>query len=172
MATIRVVVPSAGAHTRSVAAHVRSLQQAGRCVVLVTANRPYQTLMERFEADGVAAQDVFVVDAVSCLDGGHPPQRLPNALFLQSPTMLEMIAMRTEQVLARLGDGAHVVVDSLNAFALYNGSSPVQEFAHYVANRLRSRGVDGDLLVLDDPQGHALAEAVAGFTDARAEVGA
>lgn len=167
MATIRVVVPSAGAHVASVTAHVRSLQDAGRKVVLVTANRPYRTLADRFEQDGMDAESVFFVDAVSCVDGVEPSPRPTNALFLHSPTMLEMIAMRTEQVVARLGAEAHVVVDCLNAFALYNGPSPVQEFSHYLANRLRSRHVDGDLLVLDNDEGKSLEDAVGGFTDAR-----
>lgn len=172
MATIRVVVPSAGAHTASVTAHVRALQGAGRRVVLVTANRPYRTLSDRFTQAGLDASAVFFVDAVSCVDGSQPADRPTNALFLQSPTMLEMIAMRTEQVVARIGGDAHVVVDCLNAFALYNGPSPVQEFSHYLANRLRSRQVDGDLLVLDNDEGRNLEDAVGGFTDARLEVGA
>ncbi len=168
---IRVVVPSADAHVASLASHVRSLQAAGRRVLLVTANRPFRTLCDRFAENGIDTDALFFVDAVSCINGAEPPERPPNAMFLQSPTMLEMIAMRTEQILTRMGEGAHVVVDCLNAFALYNGASPVQEFSHYLANRLRSRGVDGDLLVLDNDEGRALASSVSGFTDARLEVG-
>ncbi len=167
---IRVVVPSAGAHVASLASHVNSLQKDGKRVLLVTVNRPYRTLCDRFEQVGIDTKALFFVDAVSCINGAEPMERPPNTMFLQSPTMLEMIAMRTEQILTRMGEDAHVVVDCLNAFALYNGVSPVQEFSHYLANRLRSRGVDGDLLVLNNDEGRALESSVSGFTDGRLEV--
>lgn len=136
-------------------------------MVLVTANRPFQTLRDRLAEAGADVDAVFVLDAISCVNGSQPDERPRNAMFLQSPTMLEMIAMRTEQILARHGENPHVVVDSLNSLALYNGIEPVQEFSHYLANRLRSRDVPADLVVLSNEQGRILEDRIAGFTDGR-----
>ena len=86
-------------------------------------------------------------------------------MVLQSPTMLEMIAMRIEQATLRI-KAANVVLDNLNALTLYNGIGPVQEFGHYLANRLRTLEVAGDLLILDNDQGKEIRAAVQGFIDA------
>lgn len=162
-----MVIPSGASHLGSLAGHVRSLQADGKRVVFVTANRPYASLAARFEQEGVDARRLFIIDAVSVADGSPPPARPDNALFLQSPTMLEMIAMRTEQVLAQDASGGHMVLDCMNALNLYNGTGLVAEFAHFLSNRLRSRGAAGDLVVLDNEEGVLLEEALAGFTDGR-----
>ena len=136
-------------------------------MVLVTTNRPHRTIVERLQEGGVDPADVFVLDAISCVDGAQPTQRQDHAMFLQSPTMLEMIAMRTEQIVGRQSGRVHVVVDSLNSLRLYNGVEPVQEFCHYLANRLRARGASASFVVLDNEEGRDLEARVASFTDGR-----
>lgn len=162
---IRVVVAAPESHVQGMAAHVRSLQAGGARILYLTTDRPYAVLVESFGQAGVDADAVFFVDAITCMDGTLPQERPANVIFLQSPTMLEMMAMRVEQMLGHVGPTAHVVVDSLSTLALYNGVPPVQEFSHYLANRLRTNGRPGDLVVRDNPAGRELHERVVGFTD-------
>lgn len=164
---IRVLVPSDGSHVAALAAHVGDLQTQGRHVLFITTDRPYAVLERAFRAAGVDMERIHFLDTVSHLDGSAPIERPDNAHFLASPTMLEMVAMRTEQLANRLGDGVHVVLDSLNTLALYNGISPVQEFAHYLANRLRMYGLPGDYVARQNREGTELQEKIAGFTDER-----
>lgn len=164
---IRVLVPSGGSHVAAMADHVRALQDAGRYVLFITTDRPYAVLERAFGQAGVDLERIHFLDTVSHLDGSAPIDRPDNAHFLASPTMLEMVAMRAEQLANRLGDGVHVVLDSLNTLALYNGISPVQEFAHYLANRLRTYGLPGDFVARQNREGAELQEKVAGFTDGR-----
>ncbi len=163
---IRVVVQTQANHLASLAAHVVQLQQDGRAVVYVTANRPCQVVVKALLAAGADVDAVTFIDTVTRSDGSIPTDPPKNAFFLQSPTMLEMVAMRVEQALARSGQAGHMVLDSLNALQLYNGLSLVQEFSHYLTNRLRTRGVSGDLIVLGTAEGEFLQQAIAGFTDA------
>lgn len=164
---IRVVVPQAESHVRALAVLVRDLQRQGRRVLLVTADRPFRTLEVALVAEGADPAQVHFLDCVSAMDGQAPRERPSNATFMASPTMLEMMAMRVEQLAQRMGPTVHVVLDSLSTLALYNGVPPVQEFSHYLANRLRTHGVCGDLLVNDNQEGRLLQERVAGFVDAR-----
>lgn len=165
-----MLVPPPEGHVEAVAAHVRKLQSDGHAVLYLAADRPYPTLEKAFQRAGVDSAAVFFLDVVSCLDGRVPASPPRNALFLQSPTMLEMMAMRIEQVAGRLGAQACVVVDSLNTLALYNGVPPVQEFSHYLANRLRTQGIPGDFVIRDTQDGRLLHERVSGFTDERMEI--
>ncbi len=149
---------------------VQGLQADGRTVILVTANRPYSVLAPRLEEVGVVADEVIFVDTVTLTDGSRPMGAPRNVFFLHSPTMLEMVAMRVEQVLAMQEGPAHLVLDSLNALQLYNGTALVQEFAHYLINRLRTRGAAADFVVLSTPEAAELEQAIAGFTDGRHEL--
>ncbi len=167
MSTIQVLVPSAKRHLTSLVQYLRDLLSQGKSVVLVTSNRPHRSVVERLKEHGVDPDDVFVLDAISCIDGAQPADRPDNVLFLQSPTMLEMIAMRTEQIVGRQPGQVHVVLDSLNSLRLYNGVEPVQEFCHYLANRLRSRDASASFVVLDNAEGHELEARVSSFTDGR-----
>jgi hypothetical protein len=167
---VRVIVPWSGGHVRSLGTHVRMLQDQGKKVVFVSADRPYHVLAQAFRDLGVAVDAMHFVDAVSSLSGSAPLQRPPNATFLPSPTMLEMLAMRVEQAALRLGPEAHMVLDSLDTLSLYNGVHPVQEFSHYLANRLRSHGVHGDFVVRAGPGDRSLHDLVLSFTDDRIEL--
>lgn len=166
---MRVIVPSSGGHVRSLGTHLRGLQSEGKKVVFVSADRPYHALTQALREHGVAVDLIHFVDAVSSLNGSAPATRPPNATFLPSPTMLEMLAMRVEQAALRLGPGAHMVLDSLDTLTLYNGLHPVQEFSHYLANRLRSHGVHGDFVVRNGPD-RSLHDLVRPFTDGHLEL--
>ncbi len=150
--------------------HIRALQAEGRAVILVTANRPFGALAPRLESAGVDLEEMVFVDTVTLTDGSRPHDAPRNVFFLHSPTMLEMVAMRIEQALSLDQRPAHLVLDSLNALQLYNGLPLVQEFAHYLINRLRTRGAAGDFIVLQTADGGILEQAVAGFMDGRHEL--
>lgn len=166
-ARIRVVLLSTESHERSVAHLVRSLLDEGRRVLYVTANRPYRTLAAALRQAGLDPDALRFVDVVSSLNGSIPAERPENVRFVRSPTMLEMIAMRAEQDVQGPGPCTHVLVDSLNALAIYNGPRPVQEFAHFLVNRMRGRQTGLDLLVSDSEEGRSLGDLVSGFVDER-----
>ncbi|MEK6985287.1 MAG: ATPase domain-containing protein [Candidatus Thermoplasmatota archaeon] len=148
------------------ALHIRSLQAAGQSVLYLAADRPQRQLVASFEGAGVDAEKVEVLDVVTCMDGRVPSVKPARTTFLPSPTMLEMMAMRLEQMASRMTSPV-VVVDSLNTLALYNGLGAVQEFSHYLANRLRTRSIAGDFIIRDGKDGKSLQEMVATFTDER-----
>lgn len=170
MGRVRVIVPSSGSHLRSLGTLVLELQRSGQKVVFVSADRPYHALVRSLREQGIATEQMHFVDTVSSINGSAPPDRPSNATFLPSPTMLEMLAMRIEQAALRLGPGAHMVLDSLDTLSLYNGVHPVQEFSHYLANRLRSHGVDGDFVLRAGPAGANLHDLVVAFSDDRVEL--
>lgn len=167
---IRVLVAAPDAHVLGVAHHMRELQDADRTVLLLTADRPFAHLSEALRKHGVDPEAVTFIDAVTCMDGNLPAQRPANVVFLQSPTMLEMMAMRVEQMFLRM-TSPHVVVDSLSTLALYNGIPPVQEFSHYLANRLRTHAIPGDFVVRANQAGQELHDRIRGFTDDALHIG-
>ncbi len=141
--------------------HLRSL--GGQHVLYVAIDRPYAGAVRALEEAGIDTRHFWFLDAITAASGIRP-EAAANVMFVQSPTMLEMVAMRAEQIIRRM-ESATVVVDSLNALVLYNGREPVQEFAHYLGNRLRSLDADLDLVVLDNETGSQIREGLSSFLD-------
>jgi KaiC/GvpD/RAD55 family RecA-like ATPase len=167
---IRLLGSSGEGHIAGLAAHVRHLQDQGP-VLFVTADRPYGSWTSSWSQAGVDPERLCIIDAVSATNGHQPATRPSNVVFLPSPTMLEMLVLRIEQSAHRSG-AKHVVLDSLNTLALYNGVAPVQAFAHYLVNRLRAADLGGDLVVRDSQSGVQLRERVAAFVDEDLALGA
>jgi len=168
LSRLQVIVAPAERPLEALAAHVRALQREPRPLLYLAADRPYRTLAAAFHAAGIDTSQIHFLDAVSSIDG-KAPDREANVTFVPSPTMLEMMAMRLEQLASRLGS-PHVIIDSLSTLALYSGPGPVQQFSHYVANRLRARGLAGDFLVGGTQEGRALRERIAGYVDREVEL--
>jgi KaiC/GvpD/RAD55 family RecA-like ATPase len=150
----------------AMARHVRGIQRAGGRVLYVTADRSHHILREAFGTQGVDLADIYWLDAITAVADNLPrASKEDNTMYIASPTMLEMIAMRTEQLAYRTGAHAHVVLDSLNALCLYNDPRTLQEFTHYLANRLKLVGVAADFVVRPNRQGQEMLERLRGFVD-------
>lgn len=144
---------------------VRAAQDRGKKVLLVTSDRPYSVLRSAADQEGVDGSGLMLLDSITTTNGDVPSPRPLDVVFVPSPTMLEMVAMRVEQIHQRMGGDVHVIVDSLSSFSLYNRPKAVEEFSHYLVNRLRAIGASGALVVNDDPEGEAMRDAIAPFTD-------
>jgi KaiC/GvpD/RAD55 family RecA-like ATPase len=145
--------------------HLVAMLQASGPVVLVTVDRPEAVLRPALEKAGTDTSRLTIIDTVSAVDG-RPTASRPGVLYVPSPTMLELLAMRIEQAAVRLGPQTRVVIDSLSALALYNGSSAVHSFIHYLANRLRANRMSGHFIVHDTPSSQRLRTMVGSVTDA------
>lgn len=165
MPTIRLLSSDGEGHGAALAGHLRRLQALGP-VLFVTADRPVGSWISTWAQASVDPARLFVIDAVSAMNGQQPGPgaKAANATYLPSPAMLEMMALRIEQLIRRHAP-VRVVIDSLNTLAMYNGAAAVQAFAHYLANRLRDADVGADLIVHADAEGAALRQRLASFID-------
>jgi KaiC/GvpD/RAD55 family RecA-like ATPase len=142
---------------------VAQLQASGP-VVFVTADRPEALLLPALQAAGVDLSRLTIVDTVSALDG-RPTANRPGVLYVPSPTMLELLAMRIEQAAVRLGPQTRILIDSLTGLALYNGSAAVHAFLHYLANRLRANRMSGHFILHDTADSKRLRDLVGAIAD-------
>lgn len=132
--------------------------------VIVAADRPSGLLHAALRAAGIDADGVHFIDCVSSFNG-VPPVSSPRVLHLESPALLEKIALRVDHVLRRLQGPKFVVVDSLSSLCLYNDEGMVSEFTHALVNRLRMQHVHAALLLVDRP-GSALQDILRPMVDA------
>lgn len=133
--------------------------------VIVTANRPHAVLRQNLDAAGVDLDGVEFVDCISAVTGQHPRQE-EGVTFIDGPLLLEMIALRAQQLARFMPDGDRfMVIDSLSTLKLYNGQEAVEEMTHNLSTRLRLLGVTTAFLALQDGGAGPFLNTVSSYCD-------
>ncbi len=164
-AIVLVVTDGSGynAAVRRVAYTLASRLDGG---VFLTANRPTETLRPAFEEAGISLRGIHFLDCVSSLTG-IAPVASPQTVFIESPTLLEKMFMRADQVLRRQpGPRRFFIVDSLSSLAVYNGAQPVMEMMHALVGRLRLQRIGAAFLLVERQSDGALRDALSPLCDA------
>lgn len=104
--------------------------------VYISATRPSKAIISRLENEKINTGDIFFVDSVSYMSEG-PPAPMDNVIFIESPTMLEIIITKTDALLKRIKSAdKFVFFDSINALSIYNSEKILSEFLHVLINSL------------------------------------
>lgn len=132
--------------------------------VVVCANRPAEAVRITLERAGHDVRGLRFIDCISSTTGVPPP---PDAatLHIESPTMLEKVALRAEQWMRRLPGPGFLLVDSLSTMAVYNGPAPVAELVHTLTLRLRALHAPAAFVLVERQAPPQLAELVRPLCD-------
>jgi len=111
-------------------------------VVYVTATISYQAITDILKALEIDSSKVHFVDCISHTMMSSSMQG-SQVLFVESPTMLENIMLKTEYLLRKSGEKEKLVLlDSINSLAIHNSNNVLSEFLHIFVSSLRSRNVN------------------------------
>lgn len=137
-----------GGRLAAVGKEIRRLQaEEDRSTLYVSVERPAELVLEGLRDAGVDLGRIFIIDAVSGMGGTRVSDDPDHILYVAGPDLLEMLAQRAEKTLRSKAEGpAHIVIDSVDAFAFYNEAAALKEIVHYVVHRLE-KGVRLDFLV-------------------------
>lgn len=147
--TVGIVEIPSDAFVDSLVGIVGALLEDGSSGVVVNVSRPYQTLVELFETRGLDVDRLCFIDAISKMLQAQV-QEADDRIFLDGPTMLEMIAMGVDHFAEEIGPGGFVVFDSYGSLLTYNDQDLVYEFTNFLGNKLRLRRLRGVLIVAED----------------------
>ena len=119
--------------------------------VYICATRGAVEVIEAFEAIGVDVSQIQFVDLVSAGILGGTDVPYSNITFVDSPIMLESVLLRTLYIL-RISSSARnfVLLDSVNALAIYNEERMLAEYLHTFINTFRQRDVLSVILNVPD----------------------
>jgi KaiC/GvpD/RAD55 family RecA-like ATPase len=110
-------------------------------VIYVTSTIPSSVIKQQLEAENVSTANLFFVDCISFIVGSTGGEK-DNAIFVESPTMLENIMLKVETWLKQIGTkGTLLFLDSMNTLAMHNDEKALSEFSYYLINSLRVRQV-------------------------------
>lgn len=137
---------------------IRTLASRGPGVV-VAASQTSASLRAALALDRI--ENVHIVDCVTALTAARPPSDGATT-YLESPNLLEAMALRAQAQMAR--GGRWLVVDCLSSLADHNGLDAVAEWTHTMVNQLRSRDLAG-AMVFNSATGAGLESALAHHFD-------
>lgn len=121
--------------------------------VYVSVTNPVALLVEILASLDVSTDSVSFVDATSYMMVAKD-KRVPNTTYVESPTMLETIMLRTEYLLQRSRESRKLVVlDSISSLAIHNNHPILNEFLHILINTLKSKGVTTILFTVAEETG-------------------
>ncbi|MEW6069192.1 MAG: hypothetical protein AB1485_01105 [Candidatus Thermoplasmatota archaeon] len=114
--------------------------------VYISATRPSKAIISRLESENINLSDVLFVDSVSYMSEGPPPPA-DNVIFVESPTMLELILTKADILLKKAKSARKFIIfDSINALSIYNSEKILTEFLHVLVNALGAKEIASLLL--------------------------
>jgi len=117
-------------------------------IIFVTSTISSQAILDIFKALEIDSSKIFFVDCISHTMMGSTVQDSP-ALFVESPTMLETIMLKTEYLLRKSKVSEKVVLlDSVNSLGIHNSNYVLSEFLHIFVSSLQSKGVNTLILTV------------------------
>jgi hypothetical protein len=123
---------------------------AGLECVYITATIPSSVIRDQLAGEDLPSDHVHFVDCISFMVG-RAPEDEGEVLYIESPTMIETIMLKTHTMIQRLGDAPKLVfLDSVNTLSLHNDEKIMQEFVHYLINSLRVREIPSVTLSIVD----------------------
>jgi hypothetical protein len=109
--------------------------------IYVSVTNPASLVWSLLQALDIPSGRLSFVDAISHLMMSYE-NVLPNASYVESPTMLEGIMLRIEYLLRKNPSKRNmVIIDSVNSLAVHNSPEVLSEFFHILVNNLKTRSV-------------------------------
>lgn len=132
----------------------------------ITLNKPCATLQPAFEKAGVPSERVVYLDSIT----NTAEHDTESCRYLGRMRELTDICVALTK-LASERKVRYVLLDSVSTLLLYNDTKSVARFCHAVAEKLRSMGLSGALVLVDMEEGKDMAAQLAQFCDAYVKVG-
>ena len=110
--------------------------------VYISASRGASEIIGGLESIGISTENIHFIDLVSSgiLGGTDSPHE--NISYIDSPIMLEAVLLQTMyHMRTTTNERNFVVLDSVNALAIYNDERMLAEYLHTFVNTFRQREV-------------------------------
>jgi len=116
--------------------------------VYICFGRPYTNIMSEMEDNRINTSNVFFIDCISKMSTTIEKKE-ENVVSVENPSSLEEIGMYVERYLDKLEKKPKfLILDSIQSLLIYNNAKSIQEFSHFLINKIRSKQVLGLIVSL------------------------
>ncbi len=146
-------------------AAVKLLSEKFHKVIVISANRPYTTLLHEYGANGIDFGKVLVVDCISKSGVGKNEW----VRYIGNVSNLSSIAISVKEALNRIPGDRFVLLDSVSTMMIYNDRELFARFLHRLLTDARATGA-GCLLLTDKSADKVLLKEVEEMCDKTIEI--
>ena len=119
--------------------------------VYVTVAKPYNTIMNILNKNGIKTDRIFFIDCVTSLSTSESLLRAGNCVFCQPQALTNISIALTSAIESLPKDNDKLLIlDTLSTLMLYNEAGTVTRFAHVLTGKLRASGVKSVILTLEE----------------------
>lgn len=109
--------------------------------IYVTLNKPYKTLKNQYEKDGVDTKALFFIDGITDM-----VEETEDHINVGSVQDLSSLSIAISKVVSASKEKCFLLFDSLSTLLVYNDPKTVARFAHILTSKLRGWDLQGILL--------------------------
>ena len=138
--------------------------------IYIAVTNPASFVWSLAQALDVPQDRISFVDTISHIMMNYRDP-LPNAIYIESPRMLEEIMLRTEFLLKKYPHPRSIcVIDSVNSLSIHNPPDLLSEFFHILINNLKSRQVLTVILSVSDDESNPVDQMLSLIVDETIDV--
>jgi hypothetical protein len=138
--------------------------------IYVAVTNPAAFVWSLAQALDVPQDRISFVDTISHIMMNYRDP-LPNAIYIESPRMLEEIMLRVEFLLKKYPHPRSIcVIDSVNSLSIHNPPDLLSEFFHILVNNLKSRQVLTVILSISDDESNPVDQMLSLIVDETIDV--
>ena len=136
--------------------------------VYVTLNKPYEIMQRALTSNNIDTRLIIFIDAASRTE----TRKIGNCLYIGSPEKLSDMSVAMDQAIKALPtDEKFMIFDSLNTLSIFNKSSTVARYIHFLTSKMREWKIKGIIITLEKETEPALLDELTQFSDVRIDVG-
>jgi len=128
---------------------VRELMKGKTSCLYVTINQPYARMKHLLEKKSIDMKKVFFIDCITKPSGGKAEDS-DSVYFVGSPSNLTNLGISINEGLDSIDGEKILFFDALSTLTIYNRPGPFAKFAHSVMTKIKSAGVKGVFIIVED----------------------
>jgi len=116
--------------------------------IIVSANRPYITLLNIYKNNGIDTKKIYIIDCIS--KSLNADNKTPNVSFIENLSALTDISLSIDEHINNSTSKKFIFFDSLTTMLLHNNPNILARFIHKILTRMRLNSVGGVIISLQD----------------------
>lgn len=116
--------------------------------IIVSANRPYTTLLNNYKNNGIDTNKIFIIDCIS--KSLNADNKTKNVSFIENLSALTDISLSIDEHINDSTSKKFIFFDSLTTMLLHNNPNILARFIHNVLTKMRLNYIGGVIISLQD----------------------
>ncbi len=124
------------------------LIQRGYRGIVISANRPYQNLIDIYNQSGIDTKKIYVVDCISKAYGVDL-EDAENVVYVQNVASLTDLSVSLNKMIGEVDGKRFIFIDSITTMLIHNRPEVFVKFIHSILTKMRIHKISGLLLSLE-----------------------